>query len=128
MKERRASRRQKSFLRGVVQFDKQRGGMGCIIRDLSADGARIIMSETVTIPNVIDLQIPRRGQTIRARVQWRRADEIGLAFNAASGAPSPRESELLRRIAELEAEVGTLRRTVKRLKRESAGADEIEAA
>jgi uncharacterized small protein (DUF1192 family) len=128
MSERRASRRQKSFLRGVVHFDKQRGGMGCIIRDMSADGARIILSQAVTIPNIIDLEIPQRGQTLRARVQWRRADETGLAFSEAPAAPSPRESKLILRVAELEAEIATLQRTIKRLKREAAGDGDIEAA
>jgi uncharacterized small protein (DUF1192 family) len=129
MSERRATRRQKSFLRGVVHFDKQRGGMGCIIRDMSADGARIILSQTVTIPNVIDLEIPQRRQTLRATVQWRRADETGLAFSEAPAAPpSRRESKLLLRVAELEAEIATLRRTIKRLKRENAGDGDIEAA
>jgi PilZ domain len=126
MSERRASRRQKSFLRGVVHFDKQRGGMGCIIRDMSADGARIILSQTVTIPNTIDLEIPQRGQTLRASVQWRRADEIGLAFSEAP--PSPRESEFILRVAQLEAEIATLQRTIKRLKRDAAGDGDIEAA
>jgi PilZ domain len=129
MGERRASRRQKSFLRGVVNFDKRRGGMACLIRDLSDDGARIILSRTVTIPDVIELHIPQRGRTVPARVQWRRADEIGLAFTETpAAAASPQQSELLQRIAELEAEVTTLRRTIKRLKRENAGDGEIEAA
>jgi hypothetical protein len=129
MGERRGSRRQKSFLRGVVNFDKRRGGMNCLIRDLSEDGARIILSHTVTIPEIIELHIPQRGQTVRARVQWRRADEIGLAFSEkTAAAASPHESELLQRIAQLEAEITTLRRTIKRLKRENGGDGEIEAA
>jgi hypothetical protein len=128
MSERRGSRRSKSFLRGRVHFDKQRGGMDCIIRDLSDEGARIILSQTVTIPPVITLEIPQRGQTLRAEVQWRRTDEIGLAFNAADAAGSPRERELLQRIAELEAEITALQRTIKRLRRDNAGDGDIEAA
>jgi len=128
MAERRTSRRQKSFLRGVVHFDKSRGGTNCLIRDLSDDGARIVLSPAVTIPNTVELQIPQRGQTFRARVQWRRADEIGLAFSDARAETSKRESALLERIAELEAEITTLRRTIKRLKREVAGDGDVEAA
>jgi hypothetical protein len=129
MGERRGSRRQKSFLRGFVYYDKRRSVMGCIIRDLSDDGARIILSRTVTIPDIIELHIPQREKTVRASVQWRRADEIGLAFRAApAAATSPQESELIQRIAELEAEIVTLRRTIKRLKREIDGDGEVEAA
>jgi PilZ domain len=126
MNERRASRRLKSFLRGIVYFDKRRTKMACMVRDLSEDGARIVISQAIAIPDVIELQIPQREEMVSARVQWRRADEIGLAFCKGDTAASPRENQLLNRIAELEAEIAVLQRTVKRLRRESG--DGIEAA
>ena len=128
MNERRASRRQKSFLRGVVYFDKRRSETACLVRDLSEDGARIVLSQTITIPDVIELQIPQRQQTLSARVQWRRADEVGLSFSKPDTATTPRENQLIKRIAELEAEITTLQRTIKRLKRDSNGDGGIEAA
>ena len=128
MNERRASRRQKSFLRGVVYFDKRRSETACLVRDLSEDGARIVLSQTITILDVIELQIPQRVQTLSARVQWRRADEVGLSFSKPDTATTPREKQLIKRIAELEAEITTLERTIKRLKRDSNGDDGIEAA
>jgi hypothetical protein len=126
MDERRTSRRQKSFLRGVVYFNKRRTEMACMVRDLSEDGARIVLSQTIPIPDVIELQIPQREEMVAARVQWRRADEIGLAFAKADDAASPRENQLIKRVAELEAEIAVLQRTIKRLRRE--GGDGIEAA
>ena len=128
MNERRASRRQKSFLRGVVYFDKRRSETACLVRDLSEDGARIVLSQTITIPDVIELQIPQRQQTLSARVQWRRADEVGLSFSKPDTATTLRENQLLKRIAELEAEIATLQRTINRLKRDSSGDGGIEAA
>jgi len=128
MNERRASRRHKSFLRGVVYFDKRRSEMACLIRDLSEDGARIILSQTVAIPDMIELHIPQRELTVSARMQWRRADEIGLAFCKAETATSPLEDRLIKRVAELEAEIATLQRTIKRLKQDNAGASGDEAA
>ena len=128
MNERRASRPQKSFLRGVVYFDKRRSETACLVRDPSEDGARIVLSQTITIPDVIELQIPQRQQTLSARVQWRRADEVGLSFSKPDTATTPRENQLIKRIAELEAEIATLERTIKRLKRDSNGDDGIEAA
>jgi PilZ domain len=126
MDERRTSRRQKSFLRGVVYFNKRRTEIACMVRDLSEDGARIVLSQTIPIPDVIELQIPQREEMVAARVQWRRADEIGLAFAKADDAASPRENQLIKRVAELEAEIAVLQRTIKRLRRE--GGDGIEAA
>jgi hypothetical protein len=128
MNGRRASRRQKSFLRGVVYFDKRRSETACLVRDLSEDGARIVLSQTITIPAVIELQIPQREQTLSARVQWRRADEVGLSFSKPDTATTPRENQLIKRIAELEAEITTFQRTIKRLKRDSNGNGGIEAA
>jgi len=130
MGERRGSKRQKSFLRGFVYFDRMRGVMSCLVRDFSEEGARIIVSQTMVIPEVVKLHIPQREQTWRARVQWRRSDEIGLAFIDANSvaAPASQEGELAKRVARLEAEIAELRRTVKRLKRESLAAGDIEAA
>jgi len=123
MSERRHTRRLKSFLRGFVYFDKRRGALSCLVRDLSDEGARIIFSEGVTIPDTVNLHIPQREQTLRARVTWRRGDEIGLEFAAdaaaaAAAEPMPDPAELMKRIAQLETEIAALRRMLRRLKDE----------
>jgi hypothetical protein len=128
MGERRDNRRQKSFLQGFVYFDKRRGVMGCLIRDLSGDGARIIFSESVTIPEHIYLHIPQREKTLRAQVQWRRGDETGLAFEVApAAAEAGHDNELIHRVLHLEAQLAELKRTVKKLKRTKSD-EEVEAA
>ncbi len=130
MGERRGSRRSKSFLRGFVYVSRKRGALACLIRDLSEKGARIIFSDTVTLPEVVELYIPQREQTLRARVQWRRNDEIGLAFTEIERAAdaSPSAAEVAQRLAMLEAEIASLRVLLKRLKAEKANpADEAAA-
>jgi len=122
MGERRGSRRSKSFLRGFVYVSRKRGALACLVRDLSEKGARIIFSDTVTLPDMVELYIPQREQTLRARVQWRRNDEIGLAFTAVECAAeaSPTAAEVVQRLAMLEAEIVSLRTLLKRLKAEKA--------
>lgn len=127
MSERRQKRRLKSFLRGFVYFDKRRGAMACLVRDLNEEGARIIFSEGVTIPDVVNLHVPQKEQTVRARVSWRRGDEIGLSFTADTGA-APDASELMARVAQLEGEIAKLRRMLKRLKGDKPGMDDEAAA
>jgi hypothetical protein len=130
MGERRGLRRSKSFLRGFVYVSRKRGALACLVRDLSDKGARIIFSDTVTLPDVVELYIPQRDQTLRARVQWRRNDEIGLAFIAAERAAEaqPSAAEVVQRLAMLEAEITALRALLKRLKGEKAErADEVAA-
>jgi len=131
MSERRVSTRQKSFLRGFVYVSRKRGALSCLVRDFSEKGARIVFSENVTLPDTIELYVPQKERTVRARVQWRRNGEIGLAFIAADQAPpgaEPSAVEVTERIAMLEAEIATLRDRLKRLKSDkSRERDEVAA-
>jgi hypothetical protein len=130
MGERRQSLRKKSFLRGCVYFNKGRNAMDCLIRDLSDSGARIIFSGTVAVPDVLELYVPQKEQTLRARVQWRRGDEIGLVFPGAgtAAAEAAPKSNLAERVAHLETEIAALRRMVKRLKSEVESVSDADAA
>ena len=130
MGERRGSRRSKSFLRGFVYVSRKRGALACLVRDLSEKGARIVFSDNVTLPDVVDLYIPQREQTLRARVEWRRNDEIGLGFTATerTAEAPPSATEVVQRVAMLEAEIASLRVLLKRLKAEKVNpADEVAA-
>jgi len=130
MGERRNSRRSKSFLQGFVYVSRKRGALACLVRDLSSKGARIVFSDTVTLPDMVELYIPQRELTLRARVQWRRNDEIGLAFAAVERAPDagPTAREVIHRVAMLEAEIASLRTLLKRLKGEKADPGDEAAA
>jgi hypothetical protein len=117
MSERRNSRRAKSFLQGFVYVSRRRGALACLVRDLSEKGARIIFSDTVALPDAVELYIPQRDQTLKARVTWRKNDELGLAFVATERGPrEPTEAEVINRVAMLEAEISSLRSLLKRMK------------
>jgi hypothetical protein len=122
MSERRGSRRSKSFLRGFVYVSRKRGALACLVRDLSEKGARIIFSDQVTLPDMVELYIPQRDQTLRARVHWRKNDEIGPAFTESERVPDtqPSAAEIAQRVALLEAELVSLRSLLKRMKAEQA--------
>jgi hypothetical protein len=127
MAERRISSRQKSFLRGCVYFNNRRSAFDCLIRDISSTGARLIFSGTVSVPDVVDLYIPQKEQTLSAQVQWRHGDEIGVAFANAAQAPgstSPADADLTERVEKLEVEIAAIKKMLKRLKADVAGADE----
>jgi hypothetical protein len=114
--EHRQEVRQRVFLKGQIRFNNGAASMDCLVRDLSATGARISLSETAVLPEIFDLYIPQKDRTYRAALRWRREDGIGVTFEdaarAAPAAPEPAAdvSALLRRIAELEAENAALRR------------------
>lgn len=131
MSERRNSTRQKSFMRGRILFNNRQSAIDCLIRDVSSQGARLIFSDTASIPELIDLYIPHKEQTLRAHVQWRHGDEIGVAFAASARqvqAQATGMAELAERVEHLESEVASLRRMLKRLKADIASRTEPEAA
>jgi PilZ domain-containing protein len=131
MGERRRSTRQKSFLRGCIYFNNRRSAIDCLVRDVSAAGARLIFSDAVSVPDVVDLYIPQKEQTLRAHVQWRHGEEAGVAFAKGLQAPAPApalDRELADRVEKLESEITSLRRMLKRLKTELAARTDEEAA
>jgi len=127
MAERRRAQRQKSFLRGCVYFNKRTRSLDCLIRDFSEHGARIIFSENVSVPDLVELHIPQKQKTLRARVQWRHGDEIGLAFPDAVRAADGGDALGLR-VAQLESEIAALKKLVKKLRAEVAPAEDADAA
>ncbi|AWN37091.1 PilZ domain-containing protein [Methylobacterium radiodurans] len=114
--------RQRVFLKGRISFNNGASSMDCMVRDFSASGARLALSETATLPATFDLYIPQKDRTFRATLRWRRADGIGVTFAEEAAAPAPAApaaetadaplTVLLRRIAELEAENAALRRVL----------------
>jgi hypothetical protein len=125
MAERRSSPRKKSFLRGCIYYNNRRSSVDCLIRDISEHGARLIFSDTVAIPDVVDLYVPQKEQTLRAHVQWRHGDEVGVAFSQAQDAEAatPEEADVGERLQKLEGEVAALRRLVRRMQAVLPGFD-----
>jgi hypothetical protein len=121
MKERRSSARSKSFLQGRIFYNHRRASVDCLVRDLSDLGARLKFSESVAVPEVMELYIPNRDEVRRARVQWRSGDEMGVCFgeeDAPPLAPSMSSSDLAERVAALEQEYAMLKRQINELRAE----------
>jgi hypothetical protein len=96
MGERRGPARQRSFLRGCIYFNNRRSAIDCLIRDVSPAGARLIFSEAVSVPDVFDLYIARKEETLRAHVQRRHGDEAALPSPKASRQPPRRLRSIAR--------------------------------
>ena len=123
--ERRRTARQKSFLRGMIYFNNRRNAVDCLIRDISPYGARLIFSDAVTTPDVLELYIPQKEQTLRVHVIWRHGQEVGVAFAQAAhvdpaaepGDPGSSPGQALaERVARLEMEIAGLKRILKKMK------------
>ena len=109
--ERRKVSRQKSFLRGAINFNNRQSVLDCLIRDISPHGARLIFSGAVAVPDVLELHIPQKDQTLRAHVISRHGREIRVAFAQPAAATAD-----LPRVQRLEAEVAALKRLLRQIK------------
>jgi hypothetical protein len=80
----------------------------CVVKDISATGARIELEGDVQLPPTFDLHIAKRNATHAVETKWRRGLELGVAFRQAPqpGAPT---SDVEERLAKLEAEMRELR-------------------
>jgi hypothetical protein len=124
--ERRKVARQKSFLRGTIYFNNRRSAVDCLIRDISPYGARLIFSDAVTTPDMLDLYIPQKEQTFRIHVIWRHGLEVGAASaQAAQTVPVAEAGELTERVARLEMEIAGLKRILKKMKADNGPEFEV---
>ena len=76
----------------MIYFYNRRSVVDCLIRDISPYGARLIFSDAVATPDVLDLYIPQKEQTLRIHVIWRHGQEVGVAFAQAAQIEPPRPS------------------------------------
>jgi hypothetical protein len=96
----------------------------CLIREISSAGARLVFSDSVSLPDALELHIPQKEQTLHAQAQWRHGQDVGIAFGPPQQVPLPARSgdgELAKRVQRLEAEVTALRRMLRQLKLANSG-------
>lgn len=115
MAERRKSVRSRTYLGGVIAFNKRRSTMNCYVRNISAAGARVALTNAAVIPDQFDLAIAQKERSYRARMVWRGADEAGVAFLSEYTQDVPVPLDWVRRLHDCEAEKAVLRRRLSQL-------------
>jgi c-di-GMP-binding flagellar brake protein YcgR len=126
MAEVRRDERVRAFLRARIIFNNQNTTVECTIKNISAHGAKIELSQALTVPSEFDLEVPQKGRTYRARMMWRDSSAIGVQFIEAE--PEHNEAQDPR-IARLQADNRRLKALVAALKKrlEDLGQDISEA-
>jgi hypothetical protein len=115
MQDRRKTIRRRTYLGGQIAFNGQASLMDCLVRNISGDGAKLVFTQTATVPQEFDLSVHQNERTYRARVVWRRADEAGVAFLEPRPQSAPISLDLMRRLRQCEAERTILQRRVEQL-------------
>lgn len=106
--ERRGDSRRLAYLGGKIIFPNRLSTADCIVRDMSADGFRLSIPNSITIPDEFDLELPERRQRFHVRVTWRKLKEIGVTVVDAAAPPAFDEEQ--RRLQKLERENAELKR------------------
>jgi PilZ domain len=81
MEERRRPTRERTYLHGVIYFNNGGESLSCVVRDISYEGARIVIFNAVKVPDEVELHIPERNRLMHATVRWRHGNKIGLSFS-----------------------------------------------
>ena len=80
MLDRRQSPRDKVLYGGVAQIDESGSTLDCVVRNISEGGACVEFDRAAQLPEEMNLTIPRKGRSFLAKMIWRQANRVGLAF------------------------------------------------
>ena len=114
MSDNRKSVRGRSYLGGRMVFNRGYSTMDCLVLNLSSEGAKLTFTNTVTVPGEFDLTIEQKGGSRKARMIWRRQDEVGVRF-VENEAAMPVSLEWARRLRAAEAKNHALQRRIEAL-------------
>ena len=81
MQDRRENARDKVIYGGVAEIGENGVTRECIVRNISDKGASVEFANVVNLPKEqMSLRIARKGRSFLARLIWRQANKVGLAF------------------------------------------------
>jgi hypothetical protein len=115
MSERRKSVRSRTYLGGVIAFNKRSSTMNCYVRNISPAGAKVALTNAAVIPDQFDLSIAQKERSYRARMVWRGANEAGVAFLSEYTQDMPVPLEWVKRLRDSETEKAVLRQRIAQL-------------
>ena len=112
MRDRRGSARDRVLFGGRAEVDAH-SSINCVVRNLSENGACVEVERHTRLPEEINLTIARKGRSYLARVIWREANRLGLAFRTMI--TDPGASDLDARLRASEKKKRQLQRRIKQL-------------
>jgi hypothetical protein len=113
MQDRRQSARDKVFLGGVAEINERGSTMDCVVRNINERGACVEIDEAARLPETVSLNIPRKGRSFLARMIWRQANRVGLAFRTM--VTDPQSDDLDERLRRSQIKQRQLKRRIKEL-------------
>jgi len=121
--ETRRAPRVRTFLQARVSYGDGALSIECTVNQLSDVGARVNLASTFALPDTFDIAIPQRDIARRAKLVWRKDDQVGIEFvdgEESHPAHPPNDSSarvkaLEAENAKLKAQIGVLTAQIRRL-------------
>ncbi|MEP1207394.1 MAG: hypothetical protein ABJM29_15565 [Rhizobiaceae bacterium] len=74
--------RKRIFKAGIASYQNHALTANCVVRDVTADGARLRFEEGAFVPEKFALSIPVDGTRVDCEVKWRRDLDMGVLFTS----------------------------------------------
>ena len=115
--ERRQTNRSRVFQGAKLVFNGHQSIMDCSIRNRSEAGAMLRMSDWIALPKVFEVMMSGQPDSMKARLCWRKGDDLGVAFLLEDEArpAAPIELDLERKLRACKAENAALKQRVTQL-------------
>ncbi len=84
MDEKRKAPRRRVLKQGKIVFADGQRVLDCTIRDFSDTGARLLIANTVGLPDTFHLYEKSSGMLYPAAIAWRQANSVGVAFKGSA--------------------------------------------
>jgi hypothetical protein len=78
---RRRAARVRALKNGTIVFNNGYSTYDCVIRNLSATGAMLVLSGGFAVPDTFELRMDAPQPPHRCAVRWRGADRMGVSFD-----------------------------------------------
>jgi hypothetical protein len=91
----RIAPRRRMLKAGVVAYNDRHVTIPCLVRDVSATGARLRIEASVTAPDTFDLVIDLDGMEASCQVVWRKGADLGVRFLAAPRTVSAKRVQVI---------------------------------
>jgi hypothetical protein len=84
-----------------------------MVRDVTANGGRLEVSDGVALPNAFEVYLPNKDEYFYAKVEWRRGGSLGISwkpehFSGQRSEHAGSEQSIADRLTKLESEVARL--------------------
>jgi hypothetical protein len=97
--ESRSTQRRRVLKGGIVAFNERFSTLPCMIRDISATGARLRIDGSINAPDTFELIVELDGLEADCEVVWRKGSEIGVRFTSPPRTLTPRRTQVVDALA-----------------------------